>query len=65
MQEMQETRAQSVGQEDPLEQEMAPRSSNLAWKIPWAENPDGLQFMHWTQLRDWAPKAHTHFYVKL
>ena len=44
---------------------MAPRSSNLAWKIPWAENPDGLQFMHWTQLRDWAPKAHTRFYVKL
>ena len=35
----------SLGWEDPLEQEMVPLSSILAWKIPWAEEPDGLQAM--------------------
>ena len=35
----------SLGWEDPLEQEMATHSSILAWKIPWTENLDGLQFM--------------------
>ena len=34
---MQETQVQSLGQEDPLEKEMAPHSSLLAWRIPWAE----------------------------
>ena len=34
---------QSVGREDPLEEEMAAYSSVLAWKIPWRENPGGLQ----------------------
>ena len=33
----------SLGQEDPLEKEMAPYSSTLAWKIPWVEEPGGLQ----------------------
>ena len=33
----------SLGQEDSLEQETAPNSSIFAWKIPWAEEPDGLQ----------------------
>ena len=33
---------QSLGQEDPLEEEMAPHSSILAWKIPWAQEPGGL-----------------------
>ena len=42
---MQETWVQSLGQEDPLEKEMAIHSSILAWKIPWAEEPGGLQFM--------------------
>ena len=42
---MQETRVQSLGQEDHLEKEMATHSSNLAWKIPWMEEPDGLQSM--------------------
>ena len=32
-------------QEDPLEKEMATHSSILAWRIPWTEEPDGLQFM--------------------
>ena len=35
-----ETRVQSLGQEDPLEKEMALHSSTLAWKIPWTEDPD-------------------------
>ena len=35
----------SVGQEDPLEKEMATHSSILAWKIPWTEEPGGLQSM--------------------
>ena len=36
---------QSLGQEDPLEKEMATHSSILAWKIPWTEEPGGLQSM--------------------
>ena len=43
--EMKETRVQSLGREDPLEKEMAPHSSTLAWKIPWTEEPGGLQSM--------------------
>ena len=42
---MQETWVQSLGQEDPLEKEMATHSSILAWKIPWTEEPGGLQSM--------------------
>ena len=42
---MQETWVQSLGQEDPLEKEMAIHSSTLAWKIPWMEEPGGLQSM--------------------
>ena len=42
---MQETRVQSLGQEDPLEKEMAIHSSTLAWKTPWMEEPGGLQSM--------------------
>ena len=41
----QETSVQSLGQEDPLEKEMAIHSSILAWKIPWTEEPGGLQSM--------------------
>jgi len=40
---MKETRVQSLGQEEPLEKEMATHSSILAWKIPRAEEPGGLQ----------------------
>ena len=43
MQEMQETWVQSLGQEDPLEEEMATYSSVLAWKIPWTEKSGVLQ----------------------
>ena len=42
---MQGTRVQSLGQEDPLEKGMATHSSILAWEIPWAEEPGGLQSM--------------------
>ena len=42
---MQETWVQSLGQEDPLEEEMATHSSILAWRIPWTEEPGGLQSM--------------------
>ena len=42
---VQETKVQSLGWEDPLEKEMATHSSNLALKIPWTEEPGGLQSM--------------------
>ena len=40
---VQETQVQSLGQEDPLEKGMATHSSILAWRIPWTEEPSGLQ----------------------
>ena len=43
MQETQEIWVQSLGQEDPLEEEMATRSRVLAWRIPWTEEPGELQ----------------------
>jgi len=42
---MQDKPVQSLGWEDPLEEETATHSSILAWKIPWTEKPDGLQSM--------------------
>ena len=42
---MQETLVRSLGQEDPLEEGMATHLSILAWRIPWAEEPGGLQFI--------------------
>ena len=42
---MQETQIQSLGQEDPLEKEMATHFSIIARRIPWTEEPDGLQSM--------------------
>ena len=52
---MRETQVQSLGQEDPLEKEMATHSSTLDWKIPWREEPGGLHpwgCNSWTQLSD-------------
>ena len=40
---MRETQVRSLGQEDPLEKEMAIHSSTLAWRIPWTEEAGGLQ----------------------
>ena len=42
---MQKTQIQSLGREDPLEKKMATHSSSLAWRIPWTEEPGGLQSM--------------------
>ena len=57
---MQETWLQSLGQEDPLEEDMATHSSIFAWRIPWTEEPDGLQFIASQRIgHDWVTK-HTH-----
>ena len=42
---VQKTRVRSLGQEDPLEKGMSTHCSILAWRIPWTEEPDGLQAM--------------------
>ena len=48
---MQETQIQSLGPEDPLEKEMVTRSSIFAWRIPWTEEPCGLQSMESQRIR--------------
>ena len=48
---MWETRARSLSWEDPLEKEMAPHSSTLAWRIPWMEEPGRLQSMESQRVR--------------
>ena len=40
----------SLGQEDPLKEKIATRSSILAWRIPWIEEPGGLQSMGWQRV---------------
>ena len=55
---MLETQVWSLGQEDPLEEEMATHSSILAWKIPWTEEPGSLQSMG-SQSRTWM-SIYTH-----
>ena len=48
---MQETQVRSLGQKDPLEEEMTTHSSILAWEIPWTEQLGALQIAKsWTQL---------------
>ena len=56
---MRETWVRSLGREDPLEKEMATHSSILAWRIPWAEAPGGLQFMG--SKSDMTEKLNCHF----
>jgi len=57
----QETRVQSLDWKDPLEKEMAMDSSILAWRIPWTEEPGGLQSMGLQRVRhDQASNTHTH-----
>ena len=61
IQETQETKIWSVGQEDSLEEEMATHSSILAWKIPWTDEPGGLQSMGSQRVRyNWVDWACTH-----
>ena len=56
---MRETQVRSLGQEDPLEKEMATYSSTLAWKIPWTEEPGRLQSMGLQRVRhDRATSLH-------
>ena len=56
---MWETWVRSLGWEDPLEKEMATHSSILAWRIPWREEPSGLQSMGSQRVRhDWATSLH-------
>ena len=56
---MQDMQIQSLGQEDPLEEEMATRSSILAWRIPWTEEPGGLQSMGPRREKDMTEHACT------
>ena len=51
MQETEETWVQTVGQKDPLEEEMATHSSILAWRVPWTAEPGGLQSTGWQRVR--------------
>ena len=58
---IQETQVQSLGQEDPLEKEMATHSSILAWKVPWMEEPGGLYSPRGRKGLDTTePLTHTH-----
>ena len=62
---MQETQVQFLGQEDPLEMEMATYSSVLAWEIPWTEDPDGLQSMGLQRVgHNLVTQTHKHTYVQ-
>ena len=59
---LRETRLQSLGQEDPLEKEMATYSSSLAWKIPWMEASGGVQSMGPQRVgHDWATSLFFNF----
>ena len=56
---MQEMQVWSLGQEEPLEKEMASHSSVLAWEIPWTEEPGGLQSTgSKTVWHNWVTKQH-------
>ena len=57
---MRETRVRPLGQEDPLEKEMATHSSTLAWRIPWREEPGRLQSMGSLE-SDTSERLHFHF----
>ena len=61
---MQEMRVLFLGQKDPLEKETATQSSMLAWKIPWTEEPGGLQStgsqICWTRLRPYTTAGRFH-----
>ena len=56
---VQETWVQSLGREDPLEKEMATHSGILAWRIPWTEEPGGLQSMGCKELDMTDQLTHT------
>ena len=61
MRETQETQGWSLSREDPLEEGMVTHSSILAWRVPWTEEPSGLQPMgSQRDLHDWSGWAHMH-----
>ena len=62
---MQKMRVRSLGQDDPLEGEMATHSSILVWRIPWTEEPGGLQSMGSQKVRQDLMTEHTHRYMSL
>ena len=60
---LQEIRVWSLGQEDPLVQEIAPHSNILAWETPWTEEPGRLQSMGSHRVRhDWVTKQQKHLF---
>ena len=61
---MQETQVRSLGWEDPLEKEMATHSSILVWRIPWTEEPGGIQSTGLQRVRhDWATSLSLSLYT--
>ena len=57
---MRETGVRALGQEDPLEKQMAIHSSTLVWKIPWMEEAGRLQSMAWQRVgHDWATSLYS------
>ena len=64
MQELQEMQVWSLGQEDPMEEGILTHSNILAWRIPWTENPGGLQSSPQDRRvgRNWSSLARTHFW---
>ena len=62
---MQETQAQSLGQEDPLKKGMATHSSILAWRIQWTEEPGGLHSIRSQRVgHSLATNTHTHTHTQ-
>ena len=62
---MRETQGQFLGWEDPLEEVLATHSSVLAWRIPWREEPDGLQSIGLQRVgHDWSNLTHTNTHTK-
>ena len=57
-------RVQSLGQEDPLAEEMATHSSILAWRILWTEEPSVLQFMGLQEMDTTEQLTHTHTHTQ-
>ena len=61
---MQQTWLQSLGGDDPLEEEMATHSSILAWKIPWVREPGGLQSLESQRVgHDLVAKQPQHIFI--
>ena len=64
MLETQEMRVRSLGGEDPLEKQLATHSNILAWRIPWTEEPGGLQSMG-CKVFDTTEHTRTHMFIAI